>query len=186
MHTYAGASDPDGEENNCLNDGDLPGAVITEAGKKHLSSRTLEQQHATVGRLTLCKMLPSQGIEDREARSHDETPGTLPPAFIRPRRKLRVALLHSEIHTQVLYQAMSYIHKDRDILLGSLLECCGFLQDTPSFFKVVAPKPATRKHLEHFHDEYYIDLLEFENMEHELETANPIPSRETIGFCRSH
>lgn len=113
-------------------------------------------------------MLSSECIEDR-----------LPPC-IRPRRKFRVALLHSEIHTQVLYQGMRYIHKDRDILLGSLLQCCGFLLDTPSFFNVVAPKPATRKHLEQFHDDYYIDLLEFENMEHEHETSNSMPSREVL------
>lgn len=92
------------------------------------------------------------------------------------RRKIRVALIHSEIHTQVLYEAMNYIHKDRDILLEALLDCCGFLQQTPRFLSIIEPKRASRKHLERFHDAQYLDLLEFILEEHEYENVKPLPS----------
>lgn len=46
-------------------------------------------------------------------------------------------------------------------MLSSLLMCCGFLRQTPSFFAVVEPKRASRSHLERFHCPAYLDLLEY-------------------------
>ena len=76
------------------------------------------------------------------------------------RRRTRVSLLHSEEYSRVLHDAMGFIHQDRDILLHSLLDYCGFLRNTPKFFAVVAPKKASRVHLEKFHTCDYLDLLE--------------------------
>ena len=78
-----------------------------------------------------------------------------------PRGKLRVSLLHSDKYTAILSDAMGHIHQDRDRLLSSLLMCCGFLRQTPSFFTVVEPKRASRSHLERFHCPAYLDLLEY-------------------------
>ena len=78
-----------------------------------------------------------------------------------PRGKLRVSLLHSDKYIAILSDAMGHIHQDRDRLLSSLLMCCGFLRQTPSFFTVVEPKRASRSHLERFHCPAYLDLLEY-------------------------
>ena len=72
-----------------------------------------------------------------------------------------VALLYSQEYVQILHSAMEHIHKDRDLLLSSLLYSCGFLRDTPKFFKVIKPKIAKRRNLEMFHSTDYLDLLEF-------------------------
>lgn len=81
---------------------------------------------------------------------------------------VRVALLHSHSHTQILHQAMKYIHQDRDILLESLLKWCGIFHGAnanggalSSFLTIVPPRIGTRKMLEMFHDNDYLDLLEF-------------------------
>mmetsp|Transcript_16279 Transcript_16279/g.19882 ORF Transcript_16279/g.19882 Transcript_16279/m.19882 type:complete len:638 (+) Transcript_16279:186-2099(+) len=76
-------------------------------------------------------------------------------------RKVKVSLLHSPKYTSILHQAMFHIHKDRDILLSSLLYYCGFIKETPSFFTVVEPHVASRTQLEHFHTTDYLDLIEF-------------------------
>jgi len=95
----------------------------------------------------------------------------------KPRRKIRrVTLLHSETHTQVIHEAMKYIHQDRDVLLEALLDYCGFLRQSPKFFSVVKPKLASRRHLESFHDAYYLDLLEFTAEGHDYENVKPLPS----------
>jgi len=73
----------------------------------------------------------------------------------------KVVLLHSSQHTHLIYSTMKHIHKDRDILLASLLYCCGFVRQTPKFFQVIAPKIATRSHLESFHSGDYLDLIEY-------------------------
>eukprot|EP00979_Chaetoceros_neogracilis_P017209 scaffold10190_cov294-Chaetoceros_neogracile.AAC.9 len=79
----------------------------------------------------------------------------------RKRDERKVVLLHSSYHTNLTYSTMKHIHKDRDILLSSLLHCCGFIRDTPSFFTVLAPKVATRRHLETFHAADFLDFLEY-------------------------
>lgn len=73
----------------------------------------------------------------------------------------QVVLLHSPQHTNLIQATMEHIHKDRDILLASLLYCCGFLKETPKFFQVIPPKIATRSHIEAFHAKDYLDLLEY-------------------------
>jgi acetoin utilization deacetylase AcuC-like enzyme len=79
----------------------------------------------------------------------------------------QVILLHSHSHTQILHEAMQYIHQDRDILLESLLKWCGILRGArgggalSSFFKVLPPKMGTRSLLENFHHSEFLDLLEF-------------------------
>lgn len=79
--------------------------------------------------------------------------------------QIQIALLHSHSHTQILYHAMQYIHQDRDILLESLLKCCGILHGAKnalsSFLTIVPPKMGTRKLLETFHHSEYLDLLEY-------------------------
>jgi len=77
------------------------------------------------------------------------------------RSKVRVSLLYSDKYTDILSDAMEHIHRDRDRLLSSLLLCCGFLRQTPSFFTVVEPKRASRGHMERFHCPAYLDLLEY-------------------------
>jgi acetoin utilization deacetylase AcuC-like enzyme len=72
-----------------------------------------------------------------------------------------VALMYSQEYVQLLHATMEHIHKDRDLLLSSLLYSCGFLRDTPKFFKVIKPKFAKRQNLERFHSKDYLDLLEF-------------------------
>lgn len=91
-------------------------------------------------------------------------------------RKIRVALIHSETHTKVLHEAMNYIHHDRDVLLESLLDFCGFLRDTPKFLTVVPAKRASRKHLERFHASYYLDILEYEKDDEDDDYGPPLPS----------
>lgn len=76
-------------------------------------------------------------------------------------RKGNVVLLHSSEHRDLTYSTMKYIHKDRDLLLSSLLYCCGFIRETPSFFHVISPKVATRAHLATFHTSDFLDLLEY-------------------------
>ena len=56
---------------------------------------------------------------------------------------------------------MGHIHQDRDVLLSSLLHCCGFIRQTPRFFTVVEPKRANRQYLEKFHCPTYLDLLDY-------------------------
>jgi len=53
------------------------------------------------------------------------------------RKRQTVSLLHSNKHTQILYEAMKDIHKDRDLLLSALLDCCGFIKQLPNFFSGV-------------------------------------------------
>lgn len=90
------------------------------------------------------------------------------------KRNIQVTLLHSTQHTQILYKAMQYIHQDRDLLLAELLEYCGFGANVcPSFFSLVKPKRASRKHLEQFHEDYYLDALEF--TEEEDVYDKPVP-----------
>ena len=91
-------------------------------------------------------------------------------------REIRVSLIHSEEHTRVLHETMNYIHQDRDTLLAALLDYCGFLKQAPKFFHVVAPKRVSRKHLQRFHDSYYLDILEFKTEDHDCDTLNPLPS----------
>ena len=80
---------------------------------------------------------------------------------------IKVALMHSFAHTQILQKAMQYIHRDRDILLESLLKWCGFFHGASkggplsSFFTVVSPKWGTRMLLEKYHGCHYLDLLQF-------------------------
>ena len=40
---------------------------------------------------------------------------------------------HSPSHTALMHSTMKHIHQDRDILLSSLLYCCGFIKDAPRF-----------------------------------------------------
>lgn len=92
-------------------------------------------------------------------------------------KRPRVALLHSDEHTKVLHEAMQHIHQDRDVLLHALLDYCGFGAQSPKFFRVVAPKRATRHHLAAFHDAFYLDLLEFTpNDDDNYESSNELPS----------
>lgn len=82
------------------------------------------------------------------------------------RNTMQVALLHSHSHTQILYEAMKYIHQDRDLLLESLLKWCGILHGSSrgalsSFLRIVPPLVGTRKLLETFHSSDYLDLLEY-------------------------
>jgi histone deacetylase 8 len=110
--------------------------------------------------------------------SHDALPtANGQEGIMADRRKVRVALIHSESHTQILHKAMRYIHQDRDVLLESLLDYCGFLRDTPKFLTVFPPKRASRKHLERFHDACYLDILEFPKEEEDNGTiVTPLPS----------
>ena len=91
------------------------------------------------------------------------------------KKTIQIALLHSHTHTQIIHQAMEYIHQDRDILLDSLLKWCGIFRGAgkngplSSFLNVVAPKIGRRKLLEMFHDKDYLDLLEFTLKEEEEE-----------------
>lgn len=98
----------------------------------------------------------------------------------RQRRRLRVSLLHSESHTQLLYQAMRYIHGDRDILLAALLNYCGFLHKPPKFFTIVSPKRANRRHLEFFHASHYLNILECDEDRIDEENIRPLPSTELL------
>ncbi|KAL3784888.1 hypothetical protein HJC23_012491 [Cyclotella cryptica] len=92
---------------------------------------------------------------------------------------IQVALLHSHAHTQILYRAMHYIHRDRDLLLQSLLKWCGFFHGATkgplsSFLTIVPPQLATRQLLEDYHESDYLDLLQFpsrsNNVSHDNES----------------
>lgn len=80
---------------------------------------------------------------------------------------IKVALLHSHNHTQILHKAMQYIHRDRDLLLESLLKWCGIFHGAAkggplsSFLSIVSPNLGTRMLLEEYHnDSDYLDLLQ--------------------------
>eukprot|EP00956_Cyclotella_meneghiniana_P001152 scaffold1326_cov51-Cyclotella_meneghiniana.AAC.5 len=80
---------------------------------------------------------------------------------------IKVALIHSHNHTQILHKAMQYIHQDRDLLLESLLKWCGIFHGAAkggplsSFLSIVSPILGTRMLLEKYHnDSDYLDLLE--------------------------
>ncbi len=99
----------------------------------------------------------------------------------------RVILLHSHSHTQILHEAMQYIHQDRDILLESLLKCCGILRGArgggalSSFFKVLPPKLGTRSLLEKFHHSEFLDLLEFPpKQENACQSSTSLPGETDI------
>lgn len=80
---------------------------------------------------------------------------------------IEVALLHSHSHTQIIHKAMQYIHRDRDVLLESLLKWCGIFHGASkggalsSFLSIVPPKMGTRALLEEYHDCDYLDMLQF-------------------------
>mmetsp|Transcript_27063 Transcript_27063/g.39962 ORF Transcript_27063/g.39962 Transcript_27063/m.39962 type:complete len:498 (-) Transcript_27063:1062-2555(-) len=110
----------------------------------------------------------------------------LAPGSRRPDRGF-VALMHSVAYTKILYKVMGKpnenfhdgldcglddvdegyssgcvgggVHNERDILLSSLLDCCGFLR-VPCTIKVISPSLATRQHLELFHSKSYLDMLD--------------------------
>lgn len=106
----------------------------------------------------------------------------------RPPNRGFVALMHSEAYTNILHKTMGKpnenfdenldfnsdidagshssgcivgggVHNERDILLSSLLDCCGFLR-VPCTIKVISPSLATRQHLEWFHSKSYLDMLD--------------------------
>lgn len=111
---------------------------------------------------------PRRRVRDGRGVTFRELPTTTAKAALpqndsdkKRRKKVRVSLLHSSDHASILRAAMAHVHGDRDALLSSLLRCCGFLKEAPSFFRVVEPKIATREHLERFHRRHYLDLLEY-------------------------
>ena len=101
--------------------------------------------------------------KQKEIQKQPQTPTTQKTT----RRKRTVVLLHSPSHTALMHSTMKHIHQDRDILLSSLLYCCGFIKDAPRFFRVIKPRVATRSHLECFHQRDYLDLIENNNQHYD-------------------
>ena len=118
-------------------------------------------------RRTLQKMAVSTKIAGTEKQKQiQKQPQTLTKQ--KTTRRIRtVVLLHSPSHTALMHSTMKHIHQDRDILLSSLLYCCGFIKDAPRFFRVIKPRVATRSHLECFHQRDYLDLIENNNQHYD-------------------
>ena len=83
----------------------------------------------------------------------------------------KIALIHSSKYVDLLHRVTQSLHGDRDILLSSLLQCCGFLdlnsdQSCISFLKVFPPKLATFQHIQsYFHSYDYLKILQYEEEE---------------------
>lgn len=143
-----GAAD---EQSSRSREADTESDLVTTATATESSSSSSSEQEATAAVAAI----------SNTAKLKRRRPTVTAKSNHNPRSKLRVSLLHSDKYTDILSDAMVNIHQDRDRLLSSLLMCCGFLRQTPSFFTVVEPKRATRSHLERFHCPAYLDLLEY-------------------------
>ena len=113
-----------------------------------------------------CQSVPQERQEEHVATKISTTTSSTGRSI--SDSKSKVVLLHSSQHTNLIHSTMRHIHKDRDVLLTSLLYCCGFLKQTPKFFQVLAPKIAKRSHIEAFHSKDYLDLLECPARNNEL------------------
>jgi acetoin utilization deacetylase AcuC-like enzyme len=90
-----------------------------------------------------------------------------PSTKVKKKKAVQIVLLHSHSHTQILHEAMEYIHQDRDILLESLLKWCGIINGAQrggslsSFLTILPPRMGTRDLLDKFHSSEYLNLLEY-------------------------
>ena len=137
---------------NHINDNDDNDGLVVPQQQEHHQAHHQHHQHSR-----LSPPAPDSAPTRTHKHKHKHTPRNCRPT------QTRVSILHSSTYTKTLLQTMNYIHQDRDLLLSSLLYHCGFIKDTPNFFHVVEPKLASRRHLELFHDSYYLDLLECTN-----------------------
>jgi len=162
---------------------------VHESNVELLASHSGNQRRRPVKRIlrhTRLRLVPSVGLYKALMKSeeiNDDTDELLYPSItdsiysdststqnkqsVGKRNTIQVALLHSHSHTQILYEAMKYIHQDRDLLLEALLKWCGILHGAStggalsSFLRVVPPLVGTRKLLETFHSSDYLDVLEY-------------------------
>ena len=109
---------------------------------------------------------------------------------VHSRTDLKVALFHSKPYAQLLYDTLSYIHKDRDLLLHSLLYACGFLKQVPHFFKVKDPLEkgcaATRADLEAFHTKDYLDWIQHPPVTHPCHSSDAALAKQQHQVLDSH
>lgn len=113
-----------------------------------------------------------------------------PSLRIKKKKAVQIVLLHSHSHTQILHEAMEYIHQDRDILLESLLKWCGIINGTQrggslsSFLTILSPRMGTRDLLETFHSSEYLNLLEYPASKVDgtlsIQSLNAVPSDAVI------
>ena len=119
------------------------------------------------------------------AQTHSLHPSTK----IKKKKAVQIVLLQSPSHTQILHEAMEYIHQDRDILLESLLKWCGIINGAQrggslsSFLTILSPRMGTRDLLEKFHSSEYLNLLEYPDPKVDgtlsFQSSNLIPSEVT-------
>ena len=118
--------------------------------------------------------LPSNNGTQYDERGMEGKESSNISGYSIPERKQIIVLMHSKEYTKTLAKVMGGVntefeddhnqsvivgvHRERDVLLASLLRCCGFFQ--LSFLKTVPPPLATRQHLELFHSSLYLDLLD--------------------------
>ena len=145
----------------------------------NLRSRKASKKKPTIktersSTLSISNLLGLSAAAEHEPRSvFTDEPERLIPNNVTKKEPIKVALIHSHAHTQILHKAMQYIHSDRDTLLESLLKWCGFFHGASkggplsSFFTVVPPKCGTRKLLEEYHGCHYLDLLQFHTKPHD-------------------
>ena len=181
-----------------------------ESNVELLSSHSGNQPRRPVKRIirhTRLRLVPSVGIYKalmKSEETNDDTDELLFPSItdsiysdststqhkqsVGKRNTIQVALLHSHSHTQILYEAMKYIHQDRDLLLEALLKWCGILHGASnggalsSFVRVVPPLVGTRKLLETFHGSDYLDVLEYipQKVKEESDTVESTQQQQSI------
>ena len=113
------------------------------------------------------KKKPSKEVQDN---SND--------IVLQPAKQLKTCIIHSSEYTLALHQGMNFIHKDRDLLLSSLLVSCNLLGNgSSSTLCAVQPLLATKQNMSAFHTVDYLNQLEcYSSSQNELETKI---SRET-------
>jgi acetoin utilization deacetylase AcuC-like enzyme len=93
---------------------------------------------------------------------------SLAPAGPQHPQRLRVCIVHSLNYTVTLWRGMGFIHKDRDLLLSSLLVSCNLLSNNDSndtkgsvLLHALPPRLATKLDLSLFHTMDYLNILEY-------------------------
>lgn len=81
---------------------------------------------------------------------------------------LRACIIHSLNYTVALWRGMQFVHKDRDLLLSSLLGSCNLLSNNGSddnnssvLLRALRPRLATKLDLSRFHTMDYLNVLEY-------------------------
>mmetsp|Transcript_3881 Transcript_3881/g.5781 ORF Transcript_3881/g.5781 Transcript_3881/m.5781 type:complete len:457 (+) Transcript_3881:34-1404(+) len=92
---------------------------------------------------------------------------------LQPAKQLKTCMIHSSEYTLALHHGMHFIHKDRDLLLSSLLVSCNLLGNSSisSALSAIPPSLATKQNMSAFHTVDYLNQLEcYSSSQNQFET----------------